>query len=395
MATNATLLRDSAVKFRGDPLPYDPWLLGACAVIVGLGLVMVTSASITIGERLYNHHPFYFLTRQAAFLAVGLVAAFGVINLPLKVWEKLGPIMLGVGFLLLLLVITPLGQHANGSARWLGVGGIRIQVSELVKLLVVIYLAGYLTRHAKEVRNSVRGFLVPMLVLGLLVALLLAEPDFGSSVVLVVTALGMLWMADVRLRHFAVTFGVAAGVLSVLVWMKPYRIQRLSSFSDPFADPFGSGFQLSQSLIAFGRGEWTGVGLGSSVQKLFFLPEAHTDFVFAILAEELGFLGALAVIILFAVVVWRAFQTGKAAEAVGQPFGAYVAYGIGTWLAFQAYVNIGVNMGVLPTKGLTLPLVSYGGSSLIITVVAVAILARVHYETYLAARGGRSEVRPW
>lgn len=393
MAANATVMRDSAVKLRHDPLPYDPWLLGACAIILGLGLVMVTSASITMADRLY-HQPFYFLMRQSAYMLVGLLASLVVVNLPLKAWEKFGPVMLGVGFFLLFLVLV-LADPTKGSKRWLAVGPIHIQVSEVVKLLVVVYLAGYLARHGKEVRESVRGFLVPLLVLALLVALLLAEPDFGSSVVLVVTALGMLWLAEVRLRHFASLFGLVAVTMTLLMYMQPYRIHRLTSFTAPFEDQFNKGFQLSNSLIAFGRGEWTGVGLGSSVQKLFYLPEAHTDFVFAVLAEELGFIGALSVILLFAVVVWRAIQTGRAAEAAGQPFGGYVAYGIGVWIAFQAYVNIGVNMGVLPTKGLTLPLVSFGGSSLIVTIVAVAILVRVHYETYLVGRGGRSGVRAW
>lgn len=393
MAANATVMRDSAVKLRHDPLPYDPWLLGACAIILGLGLVMVTSASITMADRLH-HQPFYFLLRQSAYMLVGLLASLVVVNLPLKAWEKFGPAMLGVGFFLLFLVLV-LADPTKGSKRWLAVGPIHIQVSEVVKLLVVVYLAGYLARHGKEVRESVRGFLVPLLVLALLVALLLAEPDFGSSVVLVVTALGMLWLAEVRLRHFAGLFGLVAVTMTLLMYMQPYRIHRLTSFTAPFEDQFNKGFQLSNSLIAFGRGEWTGVGLGSSVQKLFYLPEAHTDFVFAVLAEELGFIGALSVILLFAVVVWRAIQTGRAAEAAGQPFGGYVAYGIGVWIAFQAYVNIGVNMGVLPTKGLTLPLVSFGGSSLIVTIVAVAILVRVHYETYLVGRGGRSEVRAW
>ena len=387
-------MRDAAVKFRRDPLPYDPWLVGTCIVIIALGLVMVTSASITIAEQ-KHHQPFYFLGRQLVYLFLGLTAGAVVANLPLRVWEKLGPALLGISLILLLVVLTPLGKGVNGGSRWLDFGIVKVQVSEAVKLFFVIYLAGHLTKHAKAVRASFRGLLAPMLALSLVAVLLLCEPDYGTTVVISVIALGMFWLADVKLRVFGILLGLVTVALSTTVWLEAYRIKRLLGFIDPFKYANDKGFQLVQSLIALGRGEWTGVGLGDSVQKLFYLPEAYTDFVFAVFTEELGFLGALSVIVLYAVLAWRTIQIGKAAEAVGKPFGAYLAYGIGIWIAFQAYVNIGVNMGVLPTKGLTLPLISYGGSSYIITLIAVAILMRVHFETYSAARGGASGVPVW
>jgi cell division protein FtsW len=297
-----------------------------------------------------------------------------------------------VGISLLLLVLMPgIGREVNGSTRWMSLGIINLQVSELVKLFVVVYMAGYLVRQGDEVRTSMRGFLKPMALLAVISVLLLCEPDFGATAVIVTTALAMMFVAGVRLWQFMILMLVVLAALSVLAVTSPYRMQRLTAFLDPWADPFNSGFQLTQALIAFGRGEWLGVGLGGSVQKLFYLPEAHTDFVFAVLAEELGLLGAVSVIVMFAIVVWRAFVMARLAEQCGKFFEAYLAYGLGVWIGMQAYINIGVNMGVLPTKGLTLPLMSYGGSSIMVMCVAIALLLRIDHEVRYLSGSKRSK----
>lgn len=361
-------------------LPYDAWLLGAAVTLLALGLVMVYSSSITIADRQLGQ-PGYYLLRQSAFVITGLLLASLTFTLPLRLWQHAGPLLLLSGFVLLALVLVPgVGREVNGSMRWISLGPVNLQVSELVKLFVVVYLAGYLVRRGDEVRASIKGFLKPMLILALLGVLLLLEPDFGATAVMVATALGMMFLGGVRLWQFLVLLLLVLATLAVLAVSSPYRMQRLTAFLDPWADPFNSGFQLTQALIAFGRGEWLGVGLGGSIQKLFYLPEAHTDFVFAVLAEELGLLGATLVILLFGIMVWRAFAIGKLAEAGGHGFAAYLAYGLGLWIGLQAYINIGVNMGVLPTKGLTLPLMSYGGSSIVVMCLVVALLQRVAYE---------------
>jgi cell division protein FtsW len=280
------------------------------------------------------------------------------------------------------------GRNVNGSSRWLGFGPLTLQPSELVKLSAIVYLAGYVVRRRQEVRRSVWGFVKPLLVLGLIAFLLLLEPDFGTAVVVLTTSMGVLFLAGVRVWQFVVLLvPVVVGLMGLAV-VAPYRLQRVLSFLDPWQDAFGKGYQLTQALIAFGRGEWLGVGLGGSVQKLHYLPEAHTDFLFAVLGEELGLVGVLLVIGLFAFVVWRAFDIANRAEQVGNPFAAYLAYGVALWIGLQALINIGVNMGILPTKGLTLPLMSYGGSSVMVTCVAVALLLRVAGELRLVARHG-------
>lgn len=360
---------------------FDPWLLWTAVTLAALGLVMVTSASISTADKQYAD-PFHFVWRQAGFLALGTLIAAGVVRVPLALWQRLSLPMLALGFALLVLVLIPaLGRQVNGSARWLAFGPINIQVSELVKLFAVVFIAGFLARRLEEVRTSASGFLKPMAVLASFAVLLLLEPDFGAIVVILVTALVMMFLAGARLGPFVVIVAALGALLAALAILSPYRLQRLVSFTDPWADPFNSGFQLSQALIAFGRGEWLGVGLGGSIQKLFYLPEAHTDFVYAVLAEELGVVGALAVVAMFAVVAWRALAIGRAAEHAGQAFAAFLAYGIGAWLVFQAFVNMGVNMGLLPTKGLTLPLMSYGGSSMVVTCIAIALLLRVAIES--------------
>jgi cell division protein FtsW len=375
------------------PFP-DPWILIAALLLLGLGLLMVTSASMPIADR-QTGQPFFFLIRQGAFALIGLLAAGIVFQIPLTRWRRAGPMLLLAAVGLLVLVLVPgVGKEVNGSMRWIGAGPINIQVSEIAKLFVLVYVASYLKRHAAELqtakfRTSASALLRPMAVLAVLAVLLLLEPDFGSVVVLMATALGMVFLAGVNLTQFgALLFGTSAA-MAVLLWSSPYRRARLVSFLDPWADPFASGFQLTQSLIAIGRGELFGVGLGESVQKLFYLPEAYTDFLFAVLAEELGLAGILAVVVLFVVLVWRAFRIGRQAERVGMLFSAWLAYGIGLWFGIQSLFNMGVNMGVLPTKGLTLPLMSYGGSSLVVMCMALALLLRIDVES--RARAGHGE----
>lgn len=373
----------------------DPWLLGPALILLVLGLVMVSSASLNIAERQYGH-PFYYAVRQLAFVIVGVIAALLVVRTRLVHWEKAGGTLLLAGMVLLALVLVPgIGKVINGSQRWLPLGLFNLQASEPVKLFVVVYIAGYLVRHGAEVRSSIIGFLKPMLLLVLIGLLLLLEPDFGATAVMFATALGMLFLGGARLWPFVVLMAVVTAGVVGLIYSSPYRMARLTGFLDPWADPFDTGFQLTQALIAFGRGEWFGVGLGASVQKLFYLPEAHTDFLFAVLAEELGLLGSLAVIGLFALIVARAYIIGRAAEKGGHRFAAYLAYGLGLWIGLQAVINIGVNMGMLPTKGLTLPLMSYGGSSIVVMCVAVALLLRIAYETRAPNPGVRfTEERP-
>lgn len=384
MNVSAAARAGASAKQRALPLG-DPWLFGAALVLLLLGLVMVSSASTSIAERQYSH-PFYYSIRQVIFVAVGAVAALAVARTRLVYWEKSGSMLLLVGMLLLALVLLPgIAHPINGSQRWIPLGLFNLQASEPAKLFVVIYVAGYLVRHGTEVRTSVLGFIKPMLLLALVAVLLLAEPDFGATVVISATVMGMLFLGGARLRPFAVLLAVAASAGAALILSSPYRLERMTGFMNPWADPFDTGFQLTQALIAFGRGEWLGVGLGASVQKLFYLPEAHTDFLFAVLAEELGLLGSLVVIALFGLIVVRAYMIGRVAERGGNFFAAYLAYGLGLWIGLQALINIGVNMGMLPTKGLTLPLMSYGGSSIVVMCMAIALLLRIAHETHFSS----------
>jgi len=361
---------------------YDFPLWIVCAILFVLGLVMVGSASFAIADRQF-HQPAHYLWRQLSYAGVALLLAYGVLHVSLAVWEKLSGALLLLGMLLLVLVILPgVGREVNGSSRWLSLGVANFQPSEFVKLAMMLYLAGYLVRRRDEVREAVSGFVKPMLLLTVVCILLLAEPDFGAAAVLMATAMGLMFLGGVRIWQFALLLFVVLLALALLAVASPYRMARITAFLNPWADPFDSGFQLTQALIAFGRGEWLGVGLGSSIQKLFYLPEAHTDFLFAVIAEELGLVSALLIIALFGIIIWRAFVIGRRAEKAGQPFAAYVAYGSGMWIGLQAFINIGVNMGILPTKGLTLPLMSYGGSSLIMSTVVVALLQRVAWESH-------------
>lgn len=352
------------------------------ATLIGLGLVMVASSSIGISERLHQE-PFHFVTRQALYIVVGFVAAYLFYEMPLRLWETTGLILIAIAVASLVLVLVPgVGKTVNGSTRWIDLPLFNIQVSEATKLLVILYMAGYITRHAEAMRKSFLGFFKPMLLIAVLAFLLLLEPDYGGSVVVLLVSLGMLFLGGVRWLHFIMSFAAAAMLFALLAVLSPYRMERLTSFLNPWADPFDTGFQLTQSLIAIGSGSWSGVGLGSSVQKLFYLPEAHNDFMFAILAEELGLIGVMIVLGLYIYAVWRCFAIGATAERTGHLYGSYVAFGVGLWIGIQAFVNIGVNMGVLPTKGLTLPFMSAGGSSMIAMCAAVGLILRVHREVH-------------
>ena len=359
---------------------YDVWLAGAALALTALGIVMVASASISIAERDFED-PFFYFSRQAMFLALGLGLAWGALQIEMRIWCRASPILLVLGISVLALILIPgVGREVNGSVRWLRFGSFGLQPSEPMKLFLILYLAGYLVRRSVEVRSVFSGFFKPMLVLGIIAGLLLLEPDYGTTVVIFTTALGMMFLAGVPFFRFMSWMSLVTLFLTALVFAAPYRLERLTTFVNPWADPFGSGFQLTQALIAIGRGEWFGVGLGNSIQKLFYLPEAHTDFLFAVLAEELGMVGIVVVIGLFSWVTWRAFAIARRAELVERLFEAYVAYGIGLLIGLQAFVNIGVNMGMLPTKGLTLPLMSYGGSSMLTHCLCVGVLLRIDFE---------------
>lgn len=365
---------------------FDPWLLGAALTLLVLGFVMVSSASVHISHK-FTGEPWYYILRQGTFIALGLIAGMFVLRVRLARWEWWGPMIMIAGTVLLVAVLIPgLGREVNGASRWLNLGFFNLQVSELVKLGVVIYLASYLVRRGEEVRTSVVGFLKPMLILSIISVLLLAEPDFGATFVILMTVLAMMFLGGVRLWQFGVLAGIVVAAMSILAVTSEYRWRRLTSFVNPWDDVNNSDYQLAQSLIAIGRGEYWGVGLGESVQKLFYLPEAHTDFVFAVLSEELGLVGSVLVIALFAVIVIRAFSIGLKAEENGAPFAAYLVYGLGVWIGMQAFINIGVNLGALPTKGLTLPLMSYGGSSMVVTCVVIALMLRVDMEVRHLAR---------
>lgn len=377
-------------------LPFDPWLLLAAVSLVLTGFVMITSASMDVAAERFGG-AFFFSIRHGIFMIMGLVLALVVSRIPLAFWHRMGPILLLVALLLLLLVLIPgVGREVNGSRRWIGLGPINLQASEIAKFFMVLYLSGYLVRRLTEVRSSWTGVAKPALPLGILVFLLIMEPDYGAAVVLMGTVMGMIFLGGMRFGQFLIVTCGAGALIAVLAIAQPYRMERLKSFQDPWSDPFGAGYQLSQAQIAFGRGDWFGTGLGSSVQKLFYLPEAHTDFVFSVLAEEFGLIGALLVICLYVVLVTRVFLIGRQAEKQKAFFMAYAAYGFGFIFAGQALINIGVNVGALPTKGLTLPLLSYGGSSLLVCCAMIAIVLRIDFELKtkrLAAEAPRSRRR--
>ncbi len=363
----------------------DYRLLGAILALGLIGLVMVASASVSLAERQLGT-PFYYLERQVLFMLIALALGWLTLQLRLEYWQHGSSVLLLGALLLLVLVLVPgVGREVNGSTRWISLGIFNLQVSEVLKIALMVYLAAFLVRRGDQVRGTMSGFLIPIGLLALCGALLLRQPDFGAVVVIGATGLGMLFLGGVPLWRFAVLVVTSVGAGWMLIVGSPYRLERLLSFSNPWEDPFNTGFQLTQSLIAIGRGEWLGVGLGSSVQKLFYLPEAHTDFVFAVLAEEFGLLGVVVLIALYSYVCWRIFAIGRASLQAGQPFAGYLCFGIGFWFGLQTFINVAVNMGLLPTKGLTLPLLSYGGSSLLMTVVALALVLRADHERRGAA----------
>jgi cell division protein FtsW len=393
--TAATL---SYARSTGRPrrLVLDGWVIGTVAALLLVGLVMVASASIGIAERETGAAFFYF-ERQLMFVGMGLVAAMLALAIPTTLWEKYSMVLLGVAIALLVLVLVPgIGHEVNGSRRWVRLGLMNFQASELARVLLLTYVASYAVRRADELRSDFKGFIKPVAVLGGAAVLLLLEPDFGAATVLLATGIVVLFLAGARLTHLLVPVVLGVAGMGALAVTSSYRLRRLIAFRNPWEDPFDSGFQLVQSLIAIGRGEWFGVGLGSSVQKLFYLPEAHTDFVFAVLAEEFGFVGVVVVMALFALLAGRALAISRNAARAGLQFQSYVAASIGVWLGLQAFVNIGVNMGLLPTKGLTLPLLSYGGSSMLVTLAWLGVLLRVHHETQTTGRAAvsREERRP-
>lgn len=367
-------------------LQIDSILLTIVLTLLLGGFVILASASISISDNAAGN-PFFYVQRQLIAAVIGAVAGGVCLFIPMRVWQNLGPLMLFAGMALLIVVLVPgIGYEVNGSTRWVRIGIMNLQVSEPARLFFLMYLAGYLVRRNKALREEFMGFLRPMVVLTIACVLLLKEPDFGAAIVLLATALTMLFVAGARIRDFVVFFSTAVLAMAALAITSPYRMKRLTGFLDPWSDPFDSGFQLTQSLIAIGRGEWFGVGLGDSVQKLFYLPEAHTDFVFAVFAEEFGLLGSLILIALFLALLWRIFKLGIRAADSERFFEAYMAIGLGTWLGLQAFINVGVNMGLLPTKGLTLPLISYGRSSLIVTMICIGLLLRIHHELAVDAK---------
>jgi len=369
---------------------YDASLLWIALGLMMVGLVMVYSASIAMAEtsKFTGGRASYFLVRHSIFLATGIVAGMVVFQIPMRLWQRLAPWLFASGVVLLALVLIPgFGREVNGARRWLSLGLVNLQPSELMKLFAVLYAADYTVRKAALMHSFKRG-LLPMFAVMLVVGwLLLREPDFGAFVVITAIAMAILFLGGMNARWFAALLVLLAIGFAGLVLASPYRMQRIFGFMDPWADPFGKGYQLSHALIAFGRGEWIGVGLGASVEKLLYLPEAHTDFLLAVIGEELGFAGVAVVIALFAWLVIRAFSIGRLAVRLERPYSALVAQGIAVWLGVQALINMGVNMGVLPTKGLTLPLMSFGGSGILANCVALAILLRIDWESRQMMKG--------
>ncbi len=369
---------------------YDQGLLWVTLILLGLGLVMVYSSSIAIAEadRVVGHNSSYYLVRQAIFLVISLSAAFVVFNIPVAWWQKMAPYLFLLGLALLVLVLIPgIGRVVGGSRRWLSLFVINLQPSELMKLFAAMYVADYTVRKAAVMDSFTKGFMPMLMVMLLVGGLLLREPDFGAFAVIAAISISILWLGGINARIFVGLIILLVVGFVFLIWSSPYRLERVIGFMDPWADPYGKGYQLSHALIAFGRGEWFGVGLGASVEKLLYLPEAHTDFLLAVIAEELGFVGVATVVGLFTWIVIRAFGIGKEAIANERYFGALLAQGLGVWIGVQGIINMGVNMGLLPTKGLTLPLLSFGGSGILANCVAMAIILRIDFENRRLQKG--------
>ena len=371
---------------RQQRLAIDPVIVMTVFALLLVGLVMVTSASLNIAERQTGDAFFYF-ERQLFSVLLGCTFGAAMLIVPIATWKRMAPWLLVVSFALLLLVIVPvIGHEVNGSRRWIRLGPLNFQPSEIARWLLVTYIAIFAVRHQTELRSSAQGFFKPLAVLLAAAVLLLIEPDFGAAVVLCATGTAVLFVAGARFRDFLVVCGVGLLAVAALALASPYRVLRITAFLNPWEDPFKTGFQLTQSLIAIGRGEWFGVGLGSSIQKLYYLPEAHTDFVFAVFAEEFGLLGVTLVVAAFLVIVLRSLRLSRIAADAGMPLHACIAAGFGVWIGLQAFLNIGVNMGLLPTKGLTLPLLSYGRSSMLVTLAWVGMLLRVHHEVVASGK---------
>jgi cell division protein FtsW len=383
---NATTLTHGMRARERMPFAWDGITLGLVSALLLVGLIMVTSASMSIAAKDLGD-PFYFLERQFAFGLFGVAGAWCLTRVPAEVWDRYSfALLLLAGVLLTLVLIPGLGAKINGARRWMRIGPMNFQVSELAKVLVLTWVCSYCVRKRAELEQTLPGLVKPVALLIVAAVLLLAEPDFGAATVLIATGFAVLFVAGARLRYVLMSLSGVAAAFTVLALTSAYRWKRITGFMHPWDDPFNGGFQLTQSLIAIGRGGWFGVGLGSSVQKLFYLPEAHTDFVFAVMAEELGLVGVIGVIALFVALVWRAFQISRMAAQAGLRFQSYLALAFAVWLGLQATVNIGVNMGVLPTKGLTLPLLSYGRSSLIVSLAWLGVLLRIYHEVKCTSR---------
>ncbi|MCR4303784.1 MAG: putative lipid II flippase FtsW [Gallionella sp.] len=381
-----------AVKTRTRPAQaqFDELLIWVLISLLALGLVMVYSASMATAEanKFTGYQPAYYLLRHGIYIAAGLIAGMIVFQVPAQRWQNYAPYLFMIGAALLVLVLIPgVGREVNGSRRWISLFVVNFQPSELMKLFAVLYAADYAARKAKIGHLFAKAFVPMLTVMVLIGGLLLQEPDMGAFVVICTIALCTLWLGGFNIKVFAALLLALPLAFAALIFSSPYRMQRVIGFMDPWSDPYGKGYQLSHALIAFGRGEWLGVGLGGSVEKLFYLPEAHTDFLMAVISEELGLAGVTAVIMLFALLVVRAFQIGRQAAFLERTFSSLVAQGIGVWIGVQAMINIGVNMGVLPTKGLTLPFLSFGGSGVVVNCAAAALLLRIDFENRRIARG--------
>lgn len=382
-----------ALKFPRHKLAeVDMLLLWSILFLLLTGMVMVYSASIAVAEagRFTGNNPAYYLIRHSIFMVIGIVVAGLAFQVPIALWQKAAPWLFLFGLVLLVVVLIPgIGRDVNGARRWLSLGPINLQPSELMKFFVVLYAADFTIRKMEHMHDLKKAFLPLAGAMVLVGILLLKEPDFGAFVVIIAITSGILFLGGMRARLFAFLILVLLLAFSVLIYVAPYRKDRILGFMDPWADAFGSGYQLSQALIAFGRGEWFGVGLGASVEKLFYLPEAHTDFLLAVIAEELGFVGVAAIIVLFAIIIHRAFAIGRQAVVFDRIYAALVAQGVGIWIGLQTLINMGVNMGWLPTKGLTLPLMSFGGSGIVTNCIALAVLLRVDWENRQMMAGGK------
>jgi len=377
MAVNPSIRQNkTSVNYSGQV--FDRSFVVLALTMYMIGLIMVASSSMPVAERLFNN-PFHFVIRHAIYIVLSLGIAGGALQIPMSWWQKNSSYLLMFGILLLVVVLL-IGRSVNGSTRWIVLGPITVQAAEPAKLFFFCYLAAYLVRRRDQVMDNWRGFIKPLIVFGILAALLLKQPDLGTIIVMFVTTFGLLFLAGAKLWQFISLAAVGVVLLSLLAIFEPYRLRRITSFLDPWEDPFGNGYQLTQSLMAYGRGEVFGQGLGNSIQKLEYLPEAHTDFVMAVLAEEFGFIGISIILILSMTLVFKALMLGKRALDKEKFFEGFFAYAIGIWMCFQAAVNVGASVGIVPTKGLTMPLISYGGSSMIIMTLSVVILIRIDHE---------------